>query len=238
MNRLAGQGVVITGATRGIGRAIAGRLAEAGMRVGVLGRDGEALEQLARALAPAVQATAVCDLADLDSIPAAVHRLGADLGDIHALVNNAGVFLERPLAEIGTAEWERALRINLGAPFVLCRELIPRLIASGGGGGGRIVNIASTAGSQGYLNQSAYCASKHGLLGLSRALAIEMKPHGIHVSCVSPGGVHTDFIKGTLLGERLRGQTMIQPEDVAETVRHVLELPGHVDVPEVVMRRF
>ena len=105
-------------------------------------------------------------------------------------------------------------------------------------GAGRILNIASTASVQGYLHQAAYCASKHGLLGFSRSLAIELKPHNIHVHVLCPGGVDTDLIKGTYLGERLKGQTMIRPEDIAEMVLFLLRQPDNIDVAEVVVRRF
>jgi NAD(P)-dependent dehydrogenase (short-subunit alcohol dehydrogenase family) len=103
---------------------------------------------------------------------------------------------------------------------------------------GRIINVVSTSGTQGYFHQSAYCASKHGLFGFARALAIEAKPHGIHVYNLCPGGVDTDFIKGTYLGERLKGQPMIAPGDIAELVVFLLRQPENIDLSEVVVRRF
>jgi NAD(P)-dependent dehydrogenase (short-subunit alcohol dehydrogenase family) len=151
------------------------------------------------------------------------------------LINNAGTFLEKAVAEIQLADWERVLHVNLTAPFLLTREVLPHMIASRQG---RIVNIASTASTQGYLHQSAYCASKHGLLGFGRSLAIEAKPHNVHVHTLCPGGVDTDLIKGTYLGERLKGQPMINPEDVAEMVLFLLRQPDNIDLAEVVVRRF
>ncbi len=91
---------------------------------------------------------------------------------------------------------------------------------------------------QGYLHQSAYVASKHALLGFARSLALECKPHGIHVHSICPGGVDTDLIKGTYLGARLAGQPMIAPADIAATVVFLLKQPPNVDLPEIVMRRF
>ena len=139
------------------------------------------------------------------------------------------------MPEIQLADWERVLRVNLTAPFLLTREVLPHMIARRQG---RIVNIASTSSTQGYLHQSAYCASKHGLLGFGRSLAMEAKPHNVHVHTLCPGGVDTDLIKGTYLGERLKGQPMINPEDIAEMVLFLLRQPDNIDLAEVVVRRF
>ena len=98
--------------------------------------------------------------------------------------------------------------------------------------------MASTASLQGYLHQSAYVASKHAMLGLARSLAMELKPHGIHVHNLCPGGVDTDLIKGTQVGERMKGQPMISPEDMAAMVLFLLKQPENVDLPEIVVRRF
>ena len=175
------------------------------------------------------------DLADPEQILGAVRQLIERLGTVDFLINNAGTFLEQPVPEIPIADWERVLHVNLTAPFLLTREVLPQMIARRQG---RIVNIASTASTQGYLHQSAYCASKHGLLGFGRSLAMEAKPHNIHVHTLCPGGVDTDLIKGTYLGERLKGQPMINPEDVAEMVLFLLRQPDNIDLAEVVVRRF
>lgn len=227
MKSIAGKTAISTGANRGIGRAIGAALAAEGVRLGLLGRTkppedvpGEFVE---------------CDLANTDRIPDAVHELVAKLGPVDFLINNAGVFLEQPAHEIALADWDRVLRVNLTAPFLLCRELLPQMIARKQG---RIVNIVSTSGVQGYLHQSAYCASKHGLLGFARALAIEAKPHGVHVYNICPGGVDTEFIKGTYLGQRLAGRPMINPADIAALVVFVLKQPDNIELPELIVRRF
>src|SRR5207245_645286 len=116
------------------------------------------------------------------------------LGNCDFLINNAGIFLEKSVPETSVADWDRILRVNLTAPFLICREVLPQMIARKQG---RIVNIASTASVQAYLHQSAYAASKHGLLGFSRGLAIEARPHHVHVYALCPGGVDTNLIKGT-----------------------------------------
>jgi 3-oxoacyl-[acyl-carrier protein] reductase len=222
---LRGKTAIVTGASRGIGLAIAKALAREGVRLGLLSRSKPGIggEFIA------------CDLADSDEIPGAVRQLIDRLGSVDFLVNNAGIFLEKPVPEIQLADWERALRVNVTAPFLVTREVLPQMIARRQG---RIINIASTSGSQGYLHQSAYCASKHALLGFARSLAMEVKPHGIHVYNLCPGGVDTGFIKDTFLGERLKGQPMINPEDIAEMVIFLLCQPDNIDLPELVIRRF
>ncbi|MCU0782857.1 MAG: SDR family oxidoreductase [Verrucomicrobia bacterium] len=225
MIALAGKTAIVTGASRGIGRAIAVALAREGVRLGLLSRSK-----------PDIGGEFVaCDLAELEQIPVAVQRLVERLGEVDYLVNNAGAFLESPVTEMKLADWERLMRVNLTAPFLVTREVLPRMIARRQG---RIVNISSTASVQGHLHQSAYCASKHGLLGFGRSLAMELKPHNIHVYTLSPGGVDTDLIKGTYLAERLKGQPMIAPDDIAEMVIFLLRQPENIDLPELIVRRF
>jgi 3-oxoacyl-[acyl-carrier protein] reductase len=225
VNSLQGKTAIVTGASRGIGLAIVRALAREGLRLGLLSRSR-----------PDVAGEYVsCDLADTEKIPSCVRQLADRLGPVDFLINNAGTFLEAPVPEIQLADWDRVLRINLTAPFVITRELLPQMIARQQG---RIINIASTASSQGYLHQSAYCATKHGLLGFARSLALEAKPHNVHIHTLCPGGVDTDLIKGTYLGERLKGQPMIQPDDIAEMVLFLLHQPENIDVAEIVVRRF
>jgi NAD(P)-dependent dehydrogenase (short-subunit alcohol dehydrogenase family) len=225
VSSLQGKTAIITGASRGIGLAIARTLAQQGVRLGLLSRSK-----------PKVAGEFVsCDLADLRKIPPAVRRLVTRLGTVDYLVNNAGTFLEKPIPEIQLPEWERVQSVNLAAPFLITREVLPHMIARRQG---RIINIASTASTQGYPHQAAYCASKHGLLGFSRSLAVEAKPYNIHVHAICPGGVDTDLIKGTYLGQRLKDQPMIRPADIAEMVLFLLCQPDNIDLAEIVVRRF
>jgi len=222
---LAGKTAIVTGASRGIGLAVARALAHEGVRLGLLSRSK-----------PDIGGEFVaCDLAEPDQIPARVRQLAERLGQVDFLINNAGMFLEAPAAAMDLADWERVLRVNLTAPFLVTQAVLPQMLARREG---RIVNIASTSSVQGYLHQSAYCASKHGLLGFARSLALELKPHNIHVYNLCPGGVDTDLIQGTGLGERLKGQPMIQPKDIAEMVLFLLRQPGNIDLSEVTVRRF
>ena len=225
MISLAGRTAIVTGASRGIGLAVAKALAREGVRLGLLSRSQ-----------PSVGGEFVaCDLANLDAIPTAVRRLAERLGPVDFLINNAGIFHEKSVAEMQLADWDRVLRVNLTAPFLITREILPQMITRRQG---RIVNMSSTSGVQGYLHQSAYCATKHGLIGFARCLALEAKPHNVHVYTLCPGGVDTDLIKGTYLGERLKGQPMINPDDIAGMVVMLLRQPENIDVPEVVIRRF
>ncbi len=220
-----GTTAIITGASRGIGLAIAKALTREGVRLAMLSRTQ-----------PKVRGRFIpCDLADLDSIPAAVAAALKHLGGCDVLINNAGIFLEKPVTEISRKDWERVLGVNATAAFLVTREVLPAMIARRRG---RIINICSTASTQGYLYQSAYVASKHALLGFARALAIEVKPHNIHVYNLCPGGVDTDLIKGTHLGERLKGQTLITPADIADWVVVLLRQPENIEVSELILRRF
>lgn len=216
---------IVTGASRGIGLAIAKALAKEGVKTALLSRTKpNAPGRFIR-----------CDLNDSVAIPAAVAEALKHLGGCDYLINNAGIFLEKPVAEMALADWERIQRVNVTGTFLVTRAVLPGMMKRRRG---RIINIASTASSQGYLHQAAYVASKHAMLGFARALALEAKPHNIHVHNLCPGGVDTDLIRGTYLGERMKGQPMIAPADIAAMVVFLIRQPGHIDVPELIVRRF
>lgn len=233
---LEGKSVIVTGASRGIGRSTAIALGREGVRVALVSRSEQSLTAVAAEVQEAGGDSLVApfDFADSTDIPFLVASLSDQLGSIDAVINNAGTFLERDLAEMTDEELRHVLEVNLVSPFALTRELLPALRKSKG----RIINVASTSGLQGYAQQSGYCASKAGLLGLMRALAIEEKPHGIRIHNLCPGGVDTDFINNTKLGARLEGQVMISPDDIAEMVVFLLRQPANVDIAEMVIRRF
>lgn len=228
---------LITGASRGIGRAVALKLAFAGRPVGLIARSAGALDAVAaeaRRLGAAAE-PAPCDVTDPHQLADAVQHLRQRLGPTRVLVNNAGVFLDQPMPEITLEQWEHVLRVNLTASFVATQLVWPGMIKAGSG---IILNIASKAATQGYVGQSAYCASKAGLLGWARAVALEGKKHHIRVHSICPGGVDTQLIAGTPLAERLAGQVMMQPEDIAEVVHFCICQPANVDLPEILMSRF
>lgn len=236
MISLAGKIAVVTGASRGIGRSTALHLSRDGMKVALVARQRDTLESVAAEIREAGGEALICpyDFANPSGIPALAEDLQNQLGQIDALINNAGTFLESDLIDIRDEQLRHVLEVNLVSPFALTRELLPALRATKG----RIINVASTSGLQGYAQQAAYCASKAGLLGLMRALAIEEKPHGLRIHNLCPGGVDTEFINDTKLGERLAGQVMIAPDDIGEMIAFLLKQPGNIDISEMVVRRF
>ena len=224
---LQGKTAIVTGASRGIGLAIAESLAREGVKLALLSRTPPPNQVEGKFFQ--------CDLSDLASLPGAVIQALKHLGSCDFLINNAGIFLEKSAPDTSLADWERVMRVNLTTPFLICREVLPHMISRKQG---RIVNIGSTASVQSYLHQSAYSASKHGLLGFSRGLAIEAKPHNVHVYSLCPGGVDTDLIKGTYLESRMAKEPKIAPADIAEMVVFLLKQPENIEVPELIVRRF
>ena len=184
---LTGQVAVVTGGGRGIGAAIATELARGGATLTLMGRDLAAIEahaeRLSRDFHTATNAVA-CDVADEQSVADAFARARNALGDPEILVNNAGQADAGPVAETSLATWQRILDVNLTGTFLCSRAVLPAMISAGAG---RIVNIASTAALKGYKRMAAYSAAKHGILGLTRCLALETARTGITVNAVCPG---------------------------------------------------
>jgi NAD(P)-dependent dehydrogenase (short-subunit alcohol dehydrogenase family) len=191
MGRLEGRRALVTGAGSGIGAAIADALAAEGASLVLVGRDAGRLEQRAAALGGAT--TAVCDVTD----EAAVERLRETTGEIDLLVNNAGAAVSSPLARTELATWQQMLAVNTTGAFLLCRAFAPAMAERGDG---RVVNVASTAGERGYPYVAAYCAAKHGLVGLTRALALEFARSGVTFNAVCPGYTETPLLEGAVDG--------------------------------------
>jgi NAD(P)-dependent dehydrogenase (short-subunit alcohol dehydrogenase family) len=183
-----GRVAVVTGAAGGIGSAVCRRLAADGFAVACLDL-GEAEVAAVAGQLPGAAGIAV-DVSDAASVRAASAAVRAALGPPWLLVNAAGVFSIQRITELAEAEWDRILDTNLKGPFLTCREFLPAMIEAGDG---CIVNVASTAGVRGGRERAAYCASKGGLVQLSRSLAIDHGPDGIRVNCVCPGLVDTSM---------------------------------------------
>jgi 3-oxoacyl-[acyl-carrier protein] reductase len=218
---VAGKIVCVTGAASGIGRATARLFADEGARVVAVDRDGAVEQVVAEIVAAGSQAGAfVVDLADAAAIDALVGDVAARFGGLDVLINNAGVSFPATIdAEHWPAAWEQTFAVNLAAQARLVRGFLPSLLAATGGG--RIVNVASTEGVGASFGMTPYTASKHGVIGLTRSLAVELGGRGITVNCICPGPIHT-------------GMTAIIPDEAKERfARRKLPVGRYADPEEV-----
>lgn len=183
---------IVTGGARGIGRAIAERLAASGARISLWDVDADALARTSGEMSGPIH-TAVVDLADPDSVAAATETTIADLGKVDILVNNAGITGGNAKTwEIDPADWQRVMAVNLNGPFHCCRSVVPHLLRNGYG---RIVNIASIAGKEGNPNAAHYSASKAGVIALTKSLGKELATENITVNAITPAVIATDIFE-------------------------------------------
>lgn len=229
-----GKVALVTGATRGIGKAIAKILAEKGLRLAINGRNEEALQRVIQETGSrGTEVIAVPgDLSQVEVPEYLVQKTVECFGGLDVLINNAGVALSRPIAETTIEEWDFQMAVNARAPFLLARAAIPYLRCSEVP---TIINIASVVAYKGYVNQGAYTASKHALLGFTKVLARELHQEGIRVHVISPGGVATGLI-GSMRPD-IPPETLIQPEEIAEIVWFLLCNRGNAVIDEVNVRR-
>jgi NAD(P)-dependent dehydrogenase (short-subunit alcohol dehydrogenase family) len=219
---LKGKTAIVTGATRGIGRAIAEALLAHGARVSVAARNAAGVERAAAELArgePARVLGVVADVGRPEDCRTLVTRTIDRFGRLDILVNNAGVGGFKPVAEMTPAEWRAVIDTNLNSLFYCSHEALPYLREAGGGW---IINMGSLAGKNAFANGSAYNASKFGLIGFSEALMQEVRYDDIRVSYIMPGSVATEF-EGMRGG---RAEWKIQPSDVAQIVIDLLNTPA------------
>ena len=227
---------LVTGGARGIGLAVTQALLERGARVTVLGRSPLAADRL-RTLAGSTDAAArlqavAADVAEPAAVAQAFAQARAGFGAIDILVNNAGQAHSAPFIKMDAALWQQMLAVNLTGTMVCTQAALPDMLAAGWG---RIVNVASTAAQRGYAYVSAYCAAKHGVLGLTRALALELATKGVTVNAVCPGYTETDLLKDSIANivaktgrseDEARAQLaagnpqkrLVQPAEVADAV--------------------
>jgi 3-oxoacyl-[acyl-carrier protein] reductase len=233
---LAGQVAVITGAGRGIGRAIALKLAELGAHTVLCGRSREALEQTAAAIQgsgghSADKSTVIeCDVTDLHSVEALAGQVERIFRRMDILVNNAGIGgAGGPLHQLSPDDWERVLNTNLRGVYYCIRSLAPILIKARSG---HIINISSLAGKNALPNGAAYAASKWGLNGLTYSVAEELRSHNIRVSVICPGSVHTEFSPHP--GKN--AEKMLQASDVAHAVAMIVTQAPQSFASEILLR--
>ena len=231
---LSGQVALVSGSGRGIGRAIALDLAAHGAHVVVSARSADQIESVANEIKDAGgKATPiVADVADEQNVRTVFETIRQKLGRLDILVNNAGLGLYGPVKEFEVRDFDRVIAVNLRGTFLCCQEAM-RLMAQQGRG--FIVNISSVVGVKGYPNQAAYTASKHGVMGLTKSLAVEAQEHDIRVSAILPGGVDTDM--AARARPDLDRSILIRPEDVAQSVIYLLSLSDRAHVDQIQIRR-
>lgn len=232
MSRLDERHALVTGGGSGIGEAVALALADAGARVTVLGRRAGPLEAVVARRPGRIHAV-TADVADPAQVAAAFAQAHERFGPTSILVNNAGQAESAPFLKTDLALWERMLSVNLTGTLVCTQAALPHMLADGWG---RVINIASTAGLVGYAYVAAYCAAKHGVVGLTRALALEVARKGVTVNAVCPGYTETEILRASIdkvvattgrtpaqaRAEFASGNPqgrIVQPDEVADTVR-------------------
>ena len=234
MKKLTGKVALITGASGGIGSAIAQRFAESGISLALCGRSEEKLAKT-RADAEALGVPTMIYTGDLTKDGAAeacVQAVLAHFGRLDILVNNAGMALSCPFEQTSAEQFDQIMALNVRAPYFLCQAVLPALRQSDHA---TILNIASVVGHKGYPLQSAYAASKHALIGMSKSLANEVYQDDIRVHIIAPGAVFTDMVR--ISRPDLTGEGMILAEDIAEIAAFFVEHSTNAIIDEIEVHR-
>lgn len=228
---LVGQNALVTGATRGIGLAVAEALLGAGASVAICGRSEETVKSAVSQLTNKAKSKVVGKVADVRSnteVADLFTWIDRELGNLDIVVNNAGLGVFKSTAELSVEDWQKTVETNLSGVFYCCREALPRLKQRGGG---YIINISSLAGKNAFAGGAAYNASKFGLNGFSEAMMLDHRYDKVRVSCVMPGSVNTEFNSGSA-----RADWKIAPEDIGEIVLMLLRMPARTLVSQVEVR--
>jgi NADP-dependent 3-hydroxy acid dehydrogenase YdfG len=230
MTNIDGKVAVVTGAGRGIGRAIAIELGKMGARLVLAARSAPELEETARAIGSAsVMRTDVRRLEDIHNL---LDQTAASLGPVDILVNAAGIGVFGRLAAFRDEDYEAILETNLRSIFYACRRVLPSMMERKTG---HIINIASIAGKVGTATRAVYCASKFGVVGFTEALAEEVREHGVRVSLICPGSTDTSFSSDPNREGKSRSR-MLSPSDIAHAVRMIVTQEPNSFISEVIIR--
>lgn len=232
---LQGKTALITGAGRGIGRGIALAFAEQGCDIAAAARSADEVNATVDAVKRCGRRALalIADVSNEHDVRAMADETLNAFGHIDILVNNAGYASFKPFTELSADEWRKTIDINLTGVFLCTKAVLPSMIRRQSG---RIINISSVAGLKPLADQSAYCASKHGLNGLSKVLAMELRQYGIGVHSICPGGVDTRLAQEAM-PDRDKSDWMT-PEDIAHTCLYLASLSPRATTDEIVVRRF
>jgi NAD(P)-dependent dehydrogenase (short-subunit alcohol dehydrogenase family) len=232
---VSGRVAIVTGASRGIGRATALRLARRGANVVTTARSAAPLDELAAAIAGAGGSCLPVpgDASDEHDVQRTIDEAIRAFKRIDILVNNAGIGILGPLKDASVADFDQTMAANVRSVFLFSRAVITRMIAQGGGA---IVNVASLAGIAAFPNTSLYNASKFAAVGMTRAMDRELREHNIKVTAICPAGVETDWAMGTgLTREQVAGLDRLSPDTVAEAILFALTQPANARVAELIV---
>lgn len=228
MAALSGKTVIVTGASRGLGRSIAALFAENGATVIATARDEDALQQLAETFSGSGTIVAYpCDISIGTQVQSFIQFVLERFNQLDILINNAGIGIMGPVHELAEAEWDNMMGVNLKGPYLTCKNAIPHFIERQAG---HIINISSVAGTVTFKGGGGYCASKFGLMALTDVLTQELKPYKVKVSVICPGSIQTDFFGAESPSYAL------QPKQVAKVALDMATAPDGVILNQVVMR--
>ncbi len=233
---------LITGVTSGIGKATAHKLAELGYDLIITGRRVKRLMEIEKELHANYKIRCLSlnfDIRELAAVEMAIKRIPEDWKKIEVLVNNAGLALGlAPLFEGDFSQWEQMIDTNVKGLLYMTRLVVPEMIVRGKG---HVVNLSSIAGKEAYANGGVYCATKHAVEAITKSLRIDLLPHGIKVSSVSPGMVNTEFSTVRFNGNKekadsvYKGLTPLYAQDIAETIAWIITRPKHVNINDVLI---
>ena len=231
---LKNQVALVTGASRGMGRSISLALAEAGAHVILAARNEDRLQKVKEEIiVKGGLATPVkTDISVEQEIISLFETIKENCGRLDIVVNNAGIGIWGKLVDFAIEDFDKLINVNLRSMYICCQQALKMMIPAGSG---FIINLSSVVGFKGYVNQSAYTATKHGVMGLTKSLAAEVQEYGICVSAILPGGVDTDFIGAAR--PDLDRSILIPPEDIAKTVLFMLSLSDRTMVDQIYIRR-